>query len=147
MFFKSLLNRIKNNFSFGLVESAVTVAVMGTIAGATISAYHSTNPQVRNDVKKMEKIEEALQQFFALNGRLPFPANPTINTDNDDYLKELKANPYNYSKENYFCGNSTSLADGGQTIDSCVSSNGRDLKSTSLTSLVNSPDSSIVILL
>ena len=126
MFLKLLLNNIKSNFSFGLVESAVTVAVMGTIAGATISAYHSTNPQVRNDVKKMEKIEEALQQFFTINGRLPFPANPTISTGNDDYLREFKGNPYNYSKENYFCGNSTSLADGGQTIDSCVSSNGRD---------------------
>ena len=126
MFFIPLLNTIKNNFSFGLVESAVTVAVMGTIAGATISAYHSTNPQVRNDVKKMEKIEEALQQFFTINGRLPFPAKPTIGINNDDYLKEFKGNPYNFSKENYFCGNSTSLADGVQTIDSCVASNGRD---------------------
>ena len=125
MFFKLIINKITKKLSFSLVESAITVAVMGTIAGATISAYHSTNPQVRNDAKKMEKIEEALQQFFTINGRLPFPANPTISTGNDDYLREFKGNPYNYSKENYFCGNSTSLADGGQTIDSCISSNGR----------------------
>ena len=125
MFFSHLLKQIKNNFSFGLVESAVTVAVMGTIAGATISAYHSTNPQVRKDVDKMAKIEEALQQFFTIHGRLPFPADPTVTIGNNDYLRERKANPYNYSKENYFCGNSNSLAYGSQTINTCVSSGGR----------------------
>ena len=124
--YKNKKNNNNSNSSFGLLETAITVAIMGTIAGATLGAYNATNPQVRNDVKKMEKIEEALQQFFTINGRLPFPANPAISTGNDDYLKELKANPYNYSKENYFCGNSTLLADGGNTIDSCVSSNGRD---------------------
>ena len=66
----NLINRIKNynntnnNSAFGLLETAITVAIMGTIAGATLGAYNATNPQVRNDVKKMEKIEEALQQFF-----------------------------------------------------------------------------------
>ena len=126
MFFKLIINKITKKLSFSLVESAITVAVMGTIAGATISAYHSTNPQVRNDVKKMEKIEEALQQFFTIHGRLPFPANPNVTSGNDDYLKELKANPYNYSQEHYRCGNSTSLANGDQTINSCISSNGRN---------------------
>ena len=84
--------------SFGLLETAITVAIMGTIAGATLGAYNATNPQVRNDLKKMEKIEQALQQFFTINGRLPFPANPTIVVGNALYLKESKNDVYNASR-------------------------------------------------
>ena len=89
--FRRIMNIISNKLSFGIVETAVAVAVMGTIAGVTLSAYNATNPQVRNDLKKMEKIEEALQQFFTVNGRLPFPANPTITVGNEKYLKEQMA--------------------------------------------------------
>ena len=90
-------------FSFSLVEVAITVAVMGAIAGATLGAYNATNPQVRNDLKKMEKIEEALQQFFTVNGRLPFPANPTMTVGDTLYLKENSSNIYNAGREVYAC--------------------------------------------
>ena len=105
----NLIHRVKNcknynNYSsFGLLETAITVAIMGTIAGVTLGAYNATNPQVRNDLKKMEKIEEALQQFFTINGRLPFPANPTITIGNDLYLKENRKNAYNTTRERCYC--------------------------------------------
>ena len=111
----NLINKIKNyknnnhnNYSsFGLLETAITVAIMGTIAGATLGAYNATNPQVRNDLKKMEKIEEALQQFFTINGRLPFPANPTFVVENALYLKESKNDVYNASRERCYCNSDT----------------------------------------
>ena len=123
----NLINKIKNyknnnhnNYSsFGLLETAITVAIMGTIAGATLGAYNATNPQVRNDVKKMEKIEEALQQFFTINGRLPFPANPTITIGNDLYLKESSSNVYNAGLEVHACGVGSSFGDGEASYNDC----------------------------
>ncbi|MBQ7552161.1 MAG: hypothetical protein IJT15_01785 [Rickettsiales bacterium] len=126
---KNLINKINNyknkknnnnsNSSFGLLETAITVAIMGTIAGATLGAYNATNPQVRNDLKKMEKIEEALQQFFTINGRLPFPANPTITIGNDLYLKENPSNVYNAGQEVYACYVGSTFGDGATSYNSC----------------------------
>lgn len=119
-----LINKIKNfigsyNLSFGLLESAITVAVMGTIAGAMLGAYNATNPQVRSDIKKMEKIEEALQQFFTINGRLPFPANPTVSFGNDLYLKESPANVYHTGRECYACSVGANFANGNSSYRNC----------------------------
>ena len=123
--YKNKKNNNNSNSSFGLLETAITVAIMGTIAGATLGAYNATNPQVRNDLKKMEKIEEALQRFFTVNGRLPFPANPTFSLGNNLYLKESRNNAYNNSHERCICNSDS------ETIRECGSraySNGGESK-------------------
>ena len=117
--YKNKKNNNNSNSSFGLLETAITVAIMGTIAGATLGAYNATNPQVRNDLKKMEKIEEALQQFFTINGRLPFPANPTITVGDENYLKENSSNVYNAGREVRVCMPDTNYVDGGGSYNSC----------------------------
>ena len=95
------------------------MAVIRIIAGATLGAYNATNPQVRNDLKKMEKIEQALQQFFTINGRLPFPANPTIVVGGEGYLKENSSNIYNAGREVCACNVGPTFGDGGTSYNSC----------------------------
>ena len=149
----NLINRIKNyknynntnnNFAFGLLETAITVAIMGTIAGATLGAYNATNPQVRNDLKKMEKIEEALQQFFTINGRLPFPALPTITMGEERYLKENRNNVYNASHERCYCNSDTdAIRDCG--CANCNKFNNDNASATDTNSLVSGCTHDIVL--
>ena len=90
-----IINRILNfchkSHSFSLVELAVVLSVAGILIGGGLTAYKSTNPKIKSDLKKMQAIEEALQQFFNTNGRLPFPANPAETITNQYYLTEAKA--------------------------------------------------------
>ena len=63
-----IINRILNfchkSHSFSLVELAVVLSVAGILIGGGLTAYKSTNPKIKSDLKKMQAIEEALQQFF-----------------------------------------------------------------------------------
>ena len=63
------LNTLKYKFSFGLVETAVAVGIIGTMAGISLSAYNASNPQYKRDVEKINKIQDALQKFFSTNFR------------------------------------------------------------------------------
>ena len=75
-------------FSFSLVELSVALAVSGFLLSGVFSAYKSTNPQLKSDLNKLAQIEEKLQQFFTINGRLPFPANPDNYNGTKYYLTE-----------------------------------------------------------
>ena len=63
-------------FSFSFVESVVVLAVARSVIGGGLKAYQATNPKQKSDLKKMEAIENAIQQYFTTNGKLPFPAHP-----------------------------------------------------------------------
>ncbi len=105
--FLLIKNKVNSIFlkkaSFGLIETVVTLGIVGTMAGIGLSAYKSTNPQYRNDIKKMQAIEDALQKFFSTNGRLPAPARPQDCNVSQNYLKENTTDGFdNYSSYSYF---------------------------------------------
>ena len=101
-FFKSSLNifHIGKKKSFGLVETAITVAIIGTLAGSGIVAYRATNPQLKSDLKKIKAIQNAMNSFFSVNGRLPKPASITELSTQTTFLAEKNTAPlYTYTKD------------------------------------------------
>lgn len=91
---------INKKKSFGLVETAITVAIIGTLAGSGIVAYRATNPQLKSDLKKIKAIQEAMNSFFSVNGRLPKPASITELSTQSTFLAEKDISPlYTYTKE------------------------------------------------
>ena len=118
--FKELFASIYLKSSFSLIETAVVLAVTGIIIGSGLIAYKGTNPKIKNDLKKIKAIEDALQQFFTMNGRLPYPAYPNFSSDNANYLIEYSNDVYNYSKQKYYC-NENDHGDGDQSFSYCNS--------------------------
>ena len=107
---------LKNKLSFSLLELSVVLAVSGILIAGGISAYKSTNPKLKSDLKKMEKIEEALQQFFTTNGRLPFPARPSDYNGTAYYLKEYRVGSADvYSKAFYKLYSSGAITESSST--------------------------------
>ena len=105
---------VVKNTSFSLIESAVVLAVAGSVIGGGLTAYKSTNPKVKSDLKKMQAIENALQQYFTTNGRLPFPARASDVKGTANYLLEYKTGaPSKYSSYKKKC-----TSDGGYTSSS-----------------------------
>ena len=110
----------KFKFSFSLVELAVVLSVAGVIIGGGLMSYKATNPILKSDLKKMQAIEDALQQFFTINGRLPYPAYPGFNGENTNYLTEYNLNVYNTSGEVQYCDENQS-GDAGGRFPTCSS--------------------------
>ena len=115
-----IINRILNfchkSHSFSLVELAVVLSVAGILIGGGLTAYKSTNPKIKSDLKKMQAIEEALQQFFNTNGRLPFPAHPQKGPADADYLQAITT-VYNAAGERFICTRTNSYYEGDKTTD------------------------------
>ena len=110
---KRIYNFLSNlHSSFSLVEISVALAVMGVLGGGALTAYKATNPRLKSDLKKIQAIESALQQFFTTNGRLPFPAHPNRQPSDTDYLTECKLTSYNASQERYNCNWTNSIGNG-----------------------------------
>ena len=76
-------------FSFTLIELSVALSVIGILSAVGISAYKSSNPELKQDLKKIKAIEDKLQEFFNVNGRLPFPANSENGISHTKYLLEI----------------------------------------------------------
>ena len=94
VFFKHSLRH-----SFTLIELSIALSVIGILSAVGISAYKASNPELKKDLKKMKAIEDKLQEFFNVNGRLPFPANPAENISNTNYLTEaIYRNGYNATR-------------------------------------------------
>ena len=90
MILKNKIHRIGNSFT--IIEISVVLAVIATVLGGGLTAYKMSNPKLKNDLSKMQKIEEALQVFFNTNGRLPYPAYYKDTTQSENYLKENSDN-------------------------------------------------------
>ena len=118
----NLIKKIQRGLSFSLVESAVVIAVAGSVIGGGLKAYQATNPKVKSDLKKMEAIEKSLQQFFTTNGRLPFPAHPTQGPSTANYLVEYRDSAYNATQEHYAHDNGAMTA-GGNAQNKCIFTN------------------------
>ena len=110
----------KVKFSFSLVELAVVLSVAGVIIGGGLMSYKATNPILKSDLKKMQAIEDALQQFFTINGRLPYPACPGYDGENTNYLTEYNLDVYNASGEVQYCDENQS-GDAGGRFPTCSS--------------------------
>ena len=80
------------NFSFTLIELSIALSVIGILSAVGIGVYKSSNPELKKDLKKMKAIEDKLQEFFNVNGRLPFPANVEYGVSNSNYLIEKTKN-------------------------------------------------------
>lgn len=114
---KKIILMCKNNrvrLSFSLVELAVVLSVAGVIIGGGLMSYKATNPILKSDLKKMQAIEDALQQFFTINGRLPYPAYPGFDGENMNYLTEYNLDVYNASGEVQYCDENQSGNAGGK---------------------------------
>ena len=110
----------RKKLSFSIIELTIVLFVIGIIVGSGLVAYKATNPKIKNDLKKRQEIEDALQQFFTVNGRLPFPANPKSNKDNAGYLEENGSSVYNASAESRYCSEEQK-GDTGNSFPSCSS--------------------------
>ncbi len=94
--------KINIKASFSLIELTIVLFVAGIIISGGLMSYKASNPKMRSDLKKIQAIEEALQQFFTTNGRLPYPAYP-FKDDNENYLLEYSSDAYNSSNQMYYC--------------------------------------------
>src|SRR5574344_1442620 len=74
--------------SFTIIELAIGLVISGILLSGGVAAYRASNPKMRSDLQKMQKIEDALQQFFTTNGRLPYPAHPSDVNGSSNYLSE-----------------------------------------------------------
>jgi len=91
--FSRWFKKLKIKHSFTIIELSVALVVAGIIAGGGFTAYKNSNPQLRSDLKKIQKIQEKMQSFFNTNGRLPYPASHVCYSDSEDcFLKESKTN-------------------------------------------------------
>lgn len=85
-------NKVKNKSAgFTLVEMAIVLIIVGLLIAAGLPGL-----QVYNNKKNFEKTQEnmrlaqeALREFYGLNGRYPCPADPTLAPGDEDYGEEV----------------------------------------------------------
>lgn len=77
----------KKKSGFSLVELSISITIIALIAGSAISVAVTSDYNTKKTLteNKMERIEEALVGFFALNHRLPCPAKGEDTVDNSSF--------------------------------------------------------------
>lgn len=92
---------------FSLTELSLSLAIIAMIAGSAISvAINNTDyakVKVTND--KLDRIEDALAAFVALNDRLPCPADGTLLTTDGDFGTEGTRSDTSCPEANFTSGN------------------------------------------
>lgn len=84
----------KSASGFTLIEIALVVIIAGLITGAAFDLY-KVHRADRDDLATRENIDiarEALNEFFALQGRYPCPANPGLGPMDPNYGEEVCRN-------------------------------------------------------
>jgi prepilin-type N-terminal cleavage/methylation domain-containing protein len=73
---------------FTLVEMAMVLLIVALLLGGLVPTLSGQIEQRRNSEtsKQLDEIQQALIGFAVINGRLPCPANPTMNTGVEDPL-------------------------------------------------------------
>ena len=75
--------------SFTLIELSVVLFVIAILSTTGIGIYKKMDPKHVSDVKKMKEIQNALDRYFALNKRLPRPADLKVLVTSQDFGKEV----------------------------------------------------------
>lgn len=83
-------NKLKNN-GFTLIELAMVIMIGGILLGTLSSAIliYLKKTQINTTEQRLEKIDEAMQLFLSLNGRLPCPASLTDGVDTATFGVEI----------------------------------------------------------
>ena len=88
----------KLNCGFSILETAVVLVVTGILMTVSLNGVISVSSWLRrqNDLKKMQIIKIALENFFTTYQRLPAPAKYTdITTNATGFGTENNVNIYN----------------------------------------------------
>lgn len=84
----------KSTSGFTLVEIALVVIIAGLVTGAAFDLYKAHRADQDDQVTRenIDLAHEALNEFFALHGRYPCPANPGLSPTDPDYGEEVCRN-------------------------------------------------------
>lgn len=86
--------KYKNQSSgFTLVELAIVLLILGLLlAGlASMLMVYSRNAAIHTTQTRLDTIDEAIQHYLNMNGRLPCPASRTAPPDSDTFGREVAA--------------------------------------------------------
>lgn len=89
---KSLPKRINKNNGFSLLELSITIVILSIISVALVTFYSYSSNKVKTirTEEKLEKIEQAIANYFSNNGHLPCPARLNSTSTNIYFGKEAK---------------------------------------------------------
>ena len=75
---------------FSLIELAVVLVVIGVVVGVGLNFGSGLieEQQRTGTEEKTKLVQEALQQYYDLNGRMPCPANETLERNDPNFGKE-----------------------------------------------------------
>ena len=80
---------------FTLIELAVVTAIIGLLVAGAVASFGAirTNTKIKETQRAMHSAELLLRSFVARNGRLPCPAdqtlNPNVAADAAEYAREV----------------------------------------------------------
>lgn len=82
--------KTKNSSGFSLAEMSIVLVIIGSIAASAISIAISSDYTTKRDLteSKLDRIEEALAGYLAVNHRLPCPADGTLATTDANFALE-----------------------------------------------------------
>ena len=75
---KTITHKLRDNSGFGLMEMAVTLAILGLIFSTVIETIGLMNNRFKQNlnVVRIYKIQQALKGYYVRHGKLPCPAIP-----------------------------------------------------------------------
>jgi len=85
-----LADKYRGIRGFSLTELSVSLAIIALIAGSALSVAFTSDfsNKVRETEAKLDRIEESLSGFLAINYRLPCPADGTLASTNANFGTE-----------------------------------------------------------
>lgn len=83
--------KYKSAQGFSLLELAIVMMITGILLTAGTQMFTLSMKQVRYNqtVENMRMLKEAMNEFYAIRGRYPCPADPTLDPGDADYGVEL----------------------------------------------------------
>ncbi|MGB0935485.1 MAG: type II secretion system protein [Alphaproteobacteria bacterium] len=80
----------RNQQGFSLLESAISLAVMGTIAAMAVPAFikYQQTAKTQSTKDKQEHVLQSLAAYALQSGSLPFPADPATTGHSQGFAKE-----------------------------------------------------------
>ncbi len=81
------LGYYKSCSGFTLIELALVIIISGSImvAAAQFMKIYTINLKYEKNIKHLKMSQDAINEFFGMNGRYPCPANPTLLPSDDGY--------------------------------------------------------------
>ncbi len=81
------VNKMRGKKAFSLLELAIVIAISSILMVGLIDFLNSMSSITKEKANKsrVENLKNAINDFFAVNNRLPCPANPTLATTDANY--------------------------------------------------------------